>query len=409
MNTIISHISTSSVDGGSAVSAARIHENLLSRGFSSNLYVGDKENKKRRIKFLTNLPMVRKIDKLTNILFNKMGLQYSLVPSNFFLNKSIFKSTIIQLYNIHGGFFQFSHLKRLSKFSRIVWRLSDYWSMTGHCAYPGKCEKWKQICSNCPDLKTYPSIGFDNTKKLWEEKRRIIKRINLQIVVPTKKLFHEVKQSPILGDKEIYFIPNGVDTLFFKPKSKKKSRLDLKIPNKFSVLFISHVAYDNYRKGTHILRDILNKFKDHEQIQFLVAGINSYKWKKFNLKNLITFDYNTNLEFKRSLYNSSNVILIPSVNENLPNVLLEAMSCGIPSISNDSGGINECVNENNGILLKKLNVNDFVEGISKIFKDKNNNNRLNNNCRKTILEKFSVEKEIDSYLKIYEGIKVNQI
>ena len=85
------------------------------------------------------------------------------------------------------------------------------------------------------------------------------------------------------------------------------------------------------------------------------------------------------------------------------------MSCGIPSISNDSGGINECVNESNGILLKKLNVNDFVEGISKIFKDKNNNNRLKNNCRKTILEKFSVEKEIDSYLKIYEGIKINQI
>ena len=84
MNTIISHISTSSVDGGSAVSATRIHENLLSRGFSSNLYVGDKENRKRRIKFLTHFPIIRKIDKLTNILFNKMGLQYSLVPSNFF-------------------------------------------------------------------------------------------------------------------------------------------------------------------------------------------------------------------------------------------------------------------------------------------------------------------------------------
>ena len=182
MNTIISHISTSSVDGGSAVSATRIHENLVRRGLNSNLYVGDKENEKRRIKFLTNFPITRKIDKLTNILLNKMGFQYSLVPSNLFLNELILKSTIIQLYNIHGGFFQFSNLKRLSKFSRIVWRLSDYWSMTGHCAYPGKCEKWKKICSNCPDLKTYPSIGFDNTKKLWEEKKRIINKIDLQIV-----------------------------------------------------------------------------------------------------------------------------------------------------------------------------------------------------------------------------------
>ncbi len=231
----------------------------------------------------------------------------------------------------------------------------------------------------------------------------------MQIVVPTKKLFFQVKESPILKNKKVHLIPNGVDTFFFKPFKKKISRSKLKIPNRFSILFISHVAHNNFRKGTHILFKIINKLKNNNNIQFIIAGIDSHKWNEYGFKNLVIFDYDKDLEWKRFLYNSSDIILIPSVNENLPNVLLEAMSCGIPSISNDSGGINECVNESNGILIKDMNVNKFVSEIIRLSKNKEELKNLKKNARKTIAKNFSVDKEIDTYIKIYEDIRKNKL
>ncbi len=402
---MISHISTSDSDGGSAISAKRIHEKLLSKGYKSTLFVGDKKIVKDDICHLTNSPYLRKVDRFVDILLNKIGFQYSLIPSNFNYNKKIFNSSIIQLYNIHGGYFQLSRLIELSKLAKIIWRLSDYWSMTGHCAYPDKCENWKKICTNCPDLKTYPSIGIDNTKNIWKRKKRIIQTIDIDIVVPTIKLLGHVKESPILKDKRVHLIPNGVNTNFFKPYDKKIARSELNIPNKFSILFISHVAYNNYRKGTHILEKVMDKFRNNNNIQFLIAGIHSSKWTNRGYKNLITFDYNNNLEWKKKLYNSSDLIMIPSINENLPNVLLESMSCGVPSISNSSGGVNECVNKENGILVENSDIKGFTDNISKLFRDKLALKRLKENSRKTILKKYSETKEVNSYIKLYEDVK----
>ena len=212
---MISHISTSDSDGGSAISANRIHENLINRGYDSFLFVGNSKIKKKYTRYLTYLPWLRKIDRLVDIIFSKFGFQYSFIPSNLFLNTEITYSPIIQLYNIHGGYFQFSKLLKLSRYSKIIWRLSDYWAMTGHCAYPGICENWKTICANCPDLQSYPAIGIDNTKEIWIKKKKIINEIDMQIVVPTKKLFFQVKESPILKNKKVHLIPNGVDTFFF--------------------------------------------------------------------------------------------------------------------------------------------------------------------------------------------------
>ena len=186
----VSHLSTSDSIGGSANSAKRIHLNLIKQKINSNLFVGSKSSNFQNSYFFSKYKKLRNLDSISDTLFNKFGFQYSFVPSNFFINKKILISDIIQLYNIHGGYFKFSNILKLSKFSKIIWRLSDYWSMTGHCAYPGECDKWKNGCFQCPNLKTYPSIGIDRTKSLWEIKKQIIKKIDMKIIVPTKKMFN---------------------------------------------------------------------------------------------------------------------------------------------------------------------------------------------------------------------------
>ena len=110
----VSHISTSSSDGGSAISAIRIHNQLRLKKINSKLFVGDSENKKKKIFLFTRFRILRFLDKFFNYFLNKLGLQYFFLPSNIFINKEIFKSSIIQLYNIHGwvlSTFKFKKIK----------------------------------------------------------------------------------------------------------------------------------------------------------------------------------------------------------------------------------------------------------------------------------------------------------
>ena len=400
----ISHISTSSSEGGSAISARRIHNQLLVNRINSQLFVSDNKNYNEKIFFFTRIKFLRAIDKFFNYFLNKLGLQYFFLPSNLFLNKDLSKSSIIQLYNTHGGYFQITTLRKLNSYAPLIWRLSDYWPMTGHCAYPGECEKWKTLCQKCPSLKGYPEIGYDNTTNIWNKKKKIIQELNLKIVVPSDRMYEYVKESPILKDKDTYIIPNGIDTKIFKPLNKKLAKKELKIPEKFSVLFIAQVAFDNYRKGTEILKKILDNFRENENIQFLVAGMGSEKWHDFSFKNLITFDYNKSIKWKRLLYNASDLTIVPSINENFPNVILESMSCGTPVISFNTGGVSNIVNNRNGVLIEKFNIDKFIKSISSLSQNKRILETLKKDSRKTIVRRFSVSNEVKNYIKIYEKI-----
>lgn len=172
MSIYISHISTADSSGGSAVSANRIHRKLIENKIYSKIFTGIKSQKNTSVNYLTRYRLLRYVDNYYNILSNKFGFQYDFIPSNLFLNKELKKTNIFQFYNLHGGFFSLGTIKKLSKIAPIILRFSDYWPLTGHCAYPGDCNKWKKICKECPDLSTYPSIGLDQTQRLWKKKKK---------------------------------------------------------------------------------------------------------------------------------------------------------------------------------------------------------------------------------------------
>ena len=170
------------------------------------------------------------------------------------------------------------------------------------------------------------------------------------------------------------------------------------------MLFIAQYAFENYRKGTHILEKILIEFIFRKEFEFLIVGHNSHNWKNFNFSNIKTFDFNVNLDWKVFLYNAADCLLIPSINENLPNVLLEAMSCGLPSIAFDSGGINDVVNESNGVLIKQSDVKQIIRTIYSLSKNRNKLLNLRRNARRIIVQKFSAKSESRRYISLYNSI-----
>ena len=404
MSFFVSHISTSDSFGGSAVSANRIHLKLIEKKIYSRIFTGNKLQKNNLVNYLTKYRQIRYIDRYANILSNKLGFQYDFIPSNLFLNRELKKTNIFQFYNLHGGYFSLGTIEKLSRIAPIILRFSDYWPLTGHCAFPGDCEKWKKICTNCPDLSTYPSVGLDQTERLWKKKKRIFSDIDITLVVPTDKMYAEVNKSLFFKNKKIYKIPNGVDVNSFFSEDKVFAKKSLKIPNIFTVLFIAHVAFDNYRKGTHLLEKILHKFRNDKNIQFLIVGNNSLKWRKLGYSNIYTFDFTENIEDKKLFFCASDCKILTSINENFPNVILESMACGTPVIAFESGGVKEIIKNDNGILVKKEDIEKMEDKIRNLKKSYSIWKKLSTNAIKTIKTKFSSEVEIKKYIQIYDKI-----
>ena len=400
----ISHISTSDLEGGSAISAKRIHLNLIKNSINSRMFSGFKKSNYRKSYDFTRFKQIRKFDEFFNKITSKLGFQYKFIPSNFFVNDSIKNSDIIQLYNLHGGYFQISTISKLSKISPLIWRLSDYWPLTGHCAYPGKCNKWERGCEHCPDLELYPSIGQDRTKYLWNYKKKILKNVNVTIVVPTRVMFNEVKKSEIFFNKDVEIIPNGVDTHYFNPQNKIKARNKININNMFTILFMAHVAFDNPRKGTDYIFKICDFIKKRNDIQILIVGQDSYKWRALQNKNIVTLDYVETLSKKKNIYNSADCLLLLSNQDNFPNVLLESMSCGTPAIAFNSGGISEIINNKNGILLKTLDSDELIKKILFFKKNFQIKKKFEIKARETIVNKYSSKIEVQNYLNLYKRI-----
>ena len=400
----ISHISTSDSKGGSVIPAKRIHLNLIKNSINSKMFSGFKKSDYEKSYNFTRFNKVRKFDEFFNKITSKLGFQYKFIPSNFFVNLSIKNSDTIQLYNLHGGYFQISTISTLSKIFPLIWRLSDYWPLTGHYAYPGNCNKWEKRCEHCPDLGLYPSIGRDRIKYLWNYKKRVFQNVNITIVVPTRVMFNEVKKSEIFYNKDIEIIPNGVDTNYFNPQNKTKARKKLNIKNMFTVLFMANVAFNNPRKGTEYILKICEFIKNRNDIQILIVGQDSYKWKAFQKKNIVTFNYVETLSKKKNIYNSADCLLLLSNQDNFPNVLLESMSCCTPVIALNSGGLSEIINGKNGILLKKYDSEELINRILLFKKNVQIKKQFGIKARLTVENKYSSKIEVQSYLNLYRKI-----
>ena len=124
-------------------------------------------------------------------------------------------------------------------------------------------------------------------------------------------------------------------------------------------------------------------------------------WQSNSLLVYIQIDY---VNWKKLLYNSSDLTIVPSINENFPNVILESMSCGTPVISFNTGGISNIIDNKNGVLVEKFDIDKFIKSISSLSQNKEILETLKKNSRKTIVRKFSVTNEVKNYIKIYKKI-----
>jgi len=403
------HINFTDAVGGSGRAAFRIHRGLKELGVRSHILVGRKSGDEEDID-LVSRRQFRILDDLSKRFFdNQLSLQYVLYPSSFHLarHKWFKEADIVQLYVTHGGYFSHTALPFLSRRRPIVWRLSDMWPMTGHCAHSFDCERWKTGCGECPIISDYPRLQRDTTHALWRIKNWSYSRSELTFVAPSKWIAGLAEQSPLINRFPIHFIPTGVDTETFRPVAREAAREVLGIdPSKRVLLFSAQYIQDRNKGGT-VLQEALERLAASgvTELMLLVVGGGAHGWdagSPFEVKRL---GYVYAEKMMAAVYSAADVFVLPTLAETFPNGVLESMACGTPPVTFDVGGCPEAVRHlETGYVARYREAGDLAAGIKLLLEDQELRTRLSVRDREVIEAEYTMGLQARRFKHLYEEI-----
>src|SRR5664280_2435264 len=261
-----------------------------------------------------------------------------------------FEPDVVHLHNLHGYYLNMPLLFSALQLSgaRVIWTLHDCWAFTGHCTYFdfAGCDKWRTHCGNCPQKRAYPaSYGLDRSKRNYDDKRRLTASMtNLTLVTPSEWLAELVGQS-FLKQHPVEIIKNGVDQTVFQPTAT-----DFKtthgIEDKFVVLGVA--SRWNERKGARDFVELSRRLGPDYVI--VLVGVDPALARRLP-STFITFARTESQVELASIYSVADVFFNPTYEDNYPTTNMEAICCGTPVVTYDSGGSPESVTDGLGYVV----------------------------------------------------------
>lgn len=322
-----------------------------------------------------------------------------------FLLKQIDDADIINLHWISLFIDYPSFFSRITK--PIVWTLHDMEPFTGGCHYNDGCTKYQTHCGACPQLgsHTYKDLSF----KIFSKKAKLFDAISesqLKLVALAPWMKNEILSSPFLSKFEVSIIPNSINTNVFKVRNKEEMRSLFNIPDEKKVILIIAEYINNYRKGYQLAQEALNKL-DEDDLLILAIGRNFPEDLKVKIP--ITYlGHIGNEGLLSAVYNASDIFLLPSIQDNLPNTMLESLACGTPVVGFNIGGIKDSIKQmETGYLATPFDIDDLASGIKKIFSSRENLVRMQEKCRAFSQKEFSPEIQARRYERLYSQILYN--
>lgn len=335
---------------------------------------------------------------LVNFFLGKSGFASKSVTRKFLNWLDTVQPDLLHLHNIHGFYLHVGMLFDYIKAHNIpvVWTLHDCWPLTGQCAhfdYAG-CDKWKTGCYQCPIYnKDYPySIFRDNCINNYKAKKYAFTGVKNMILVTPSKWLADIVSSSYLKEYPIKIIPNGIDLNIFKPPTYENQKENI-------ILGIANVW--NKKKGLDIFLELANLLDDSYHITLIGLNRRQQSFIKKKYANRITALARTSSQIELAeWYQRALVYVNPTLEDNFPTTNLEALACGTPVITFNTGGSPECITEKCGIIVPKENVCRLKEAIYSI---RNHSLITAESCRSQALN-YDKNHRFLEYLKIYNSI-----
>ncbi len=340
------------------------------------------------------------------------SVRFAFSPANVGINISrhpaVRQANVLHLHWIHFGFMSLGSLEKLFALNKpIVWTLHDMWAFTGGCHYSGGCTNYLSHCRDCPFLKN-PSAK-DLSYRVFEKKKILFQNPNIHFVACSQWLAGVAKQSELLQGFPITAIPNPIDTQLYRPLDKREVRRKLGLPPDKQLVLFGAMNTQDTRKGFVYLELALrlldeNNLSLKDQLELVIFG----KSDAGTLARLPfrAHDYGSVKGDAAlvDLYIVCDAMVLPSLEDNLPNTVMEALACGTPTVAFRTGGLPELIDhQHNGYLAEYRSPEDLAAGIAYVLHE-NHREWLSKNARETVVRQFSESVVAAQYRALYENL-----
>jgi glycosyltransferase involved in cell wall biosynthesis len=345
---------------------------------------------------LDSLP-VRFYQNRTKTLFSPSWLPFSNIVEQI----NAINPDVVHLHWIAGGMMRIEDIAKIK--APVVWSLHDNWAFTGGCHIMWECDKYKQTCGTCPRLAS--AKENDLSRKIYNRKQQTFAKLpNMKIVGLSNWLANCARESSLFKNHEVVCLPNPINVDTYAPFDKKQARNLFNLPqDKKLIAFGAMSATSDINKGFKELSQAL-ELLDSENTELVVFGSSQpqtpqgFKQKAHYLGHL-----HDDVSL-RVLYSAADVMVVPSLQENLSNAIMESLACGTPVVGFDIGGNSDLiVHQKTGYLAQPFSETDLAAGIDWVL-NAPNYPELCQNAREKVLREFDSKVVAAKYIELYESV-----
>lgn len=371
-------VNTSERTGGAAVAARRLMEALNGHGVKAKMLVRDKETDSLTVVGLKGkwwqqwcflwerlvIYMYQHCSRkhLFEIDIANAGTDITRLPE-------FEEADVIHLHWINQGMLSLSGIRKILRSGKpVVWTMHDIWPATAICHLTLDCMQFKTGCHHCRYL---PGGGSSNdlSAQIGRRKLGVLSGQSIIFVACSRWLESEARQSALLQNQKVTNIPNPLDTHIYKVTDKLEARRRLHLPaDKQVVLFVSQRATNRYKGMDYLTEACRQLAAEHPEMTqrtcVTILGGHSEEVTETLPFQAFPLGYVNDERRIVDVYNAADVFVLPSLSENLPNTIMEAMACGVPCVGFKVGGIPEMIDhQKNGYVAAYRDAEDLARGL----------------------------------------------
>ena len=431
-------VNTNDSHGGAARAAVRIMQGVHLYGIETQMLVKKKYTSDTAVVLLQDFLPKNKLyriadwvaQKLKNKYYHWLWRPYRKTKENVFMSDSrgtrlggALQKLDYDVLHLHWINQRFIKLQDLPKDKPVVWTLHDSWPFCGVCHYFLDCQRYQTHCGDCPMLNS--GKEKDLAYRIFEEKLRAYRNLNLHIVTPSSWLGECAKQSALFGRFPVTVIPNCLETDVYRPLSEQEidECLSVAIERNPALHAVQIAAGEKSEKPLILYGAVAAATDKIKGFKYLLSALQLLDKRGFEA-NLLVFGaseidlpmqfehisvhfigYVSDTDLLVTLYNLADVMVVPSLTENLSCAIMESLSCATPVCCFAIGGNGDMVEHQvNGYLAKENDAEDLAQGIRWCL-DNNKDGALSQAARKKVMENYTIERVGEMYVEVYSRLE----
>ena len=414
-------VNTSERIGGAAIAAGRLMDALKNNGIKAKMLVREKQTDRLSVtglkmnawrvwQFIWERILIWKENRFRK--HNLFAVDIANTGTDITAIPEFQEADIIHLHWINQGMLSLNDIRKILQSGKpVVWTMHDMWPCTGICHHARECDKYHQECHHCPYIYKGGNKK-DLSNQVFKKKKELYQLAPITFITCSQWLKGRAGQSALLNGHTIVDIPNPINTSLFKPQNTVTARNRMGLPTDKKLILFGSVKVTDKRKGIdYFIESCKLLAEKHPELKkelgVVVYGKNSEQLKPLIPFQVFPLDFISSDKDLVNVYNAVDLYVTPSLEENLPTTIMEAMACGVPCVGFNVGGIPEMIDHlHNGYVAEYKSAEDLANGVIWTLNESEYHTLSEEACRKAV-SNYSESTVAKKYIDVYNKITGN--